>query len=118
MLHDSFSMKPAVLLATILTIGCSDAPKPATVADKPAQTKAEPDKPEEPISAKGAFFEMYKVARSWATDLLPLSLVSNDVAGIKDESGKYPMWTAIFVSPSRREARTFSYAVVTKGTVH
>ena len=114
----SFSMKPTILLAILSLSACSEAPKTATVPEKPAQTKSEPEKPAEPVSAKTAFFEMYKVARSWAADLLPLSLVSNDVPGIKNEEGKAAMWTAIFVSPGRHEARTFSYAVVTKGTVH
>src|ERR1700680_1362297 len=114
----SFSMKPTILLAILSLSACSEAPKTATVPEKPAQTKSKPEKPAEPVSAKTAFFEMYKVARSWAAALLPLSLVSNDVPGIKNEEGKAAMWTAIFVSPGRHEARTFSYAVVTKGTVH
>jgi hypothetical protein len=58
---------------------------------------------------------MYKPARAWASDLLPLSLANGEVPGIKNEAGKAAMWTAVFVSPSRREARTFSYAVVDQG---
>jgi hypothetical protein len=113
-----FSVKASPLLAILWLSACSEAPKPTTVSEKPAQTTSEPDKPAEPVSAKAAFFEMYNLARSWAADLLPLSLVSNEVPGIKSEQGKAAMWTAIFVSPGRREARTFTYAVVTKGTVH
>jgi hypothetical protein len=113
----TFSVRATLLLAILSLSACSEAPK-ATVSEKPKETTREPEKPAEPISAKAAFFEMYKVARTWAADLLPLSLVSNDVPGIKNEDGKSAMWTAIFVSPGRREARTFSYAVVTKGTVH
>jgi len=113
-----FSVNAALLLAILCLSACSEAPKTTTVPEKPAQTTSEPEKPAEPVSAKAAFFEMYKLARMWAADLLPLSLVSNEVPGIKGEDGKAAMWTAIFVSPGLREARTFSYAVVTKGTVH
>jgi hypothetical protein len=61
---------------------------------------------------------MYKPARTWATDLLPLTLTSNEVPGIKNEGGKAGMWTAVFVSPSKGEARTLSYAVASEGTIH
>jgi hypothetical protein len=114
----SSSLKPTILLAILSLSACSEAPKTTPVAEKPAETKSEPEKPAEPVTAKAAFFEMYTLARSWAPDLLPLSLVSNDVPGFKIEDGKAAMWTAIFVSPGRHEARTFSYAVVTKGTAH
>src|SRR6202165_4139990 len=106
----SFSMHPTILLAILSLSACAEAPKTTTVPEKPAQTNA-PEKPAGPVTAKAAFFEMYTLARSWAADLLPLSLVSNDVSGIKLEDGKAAMWTAIFVSPGRHEARTFSYAV-------
>lgn len=69
----------------------------------------------EPVAAKTAFFEMYKPARAWATDLLVLSLGSNDVPGVKSEAGKFGGWTAVFVSPGRQEARTFSYSVIANG---
>jgi hypothetical protein len=59
---------------------------------------------------------MYKPARTWATDLLPLTLAAGEVPGIKNEDGKAGMWTAVFVSPSRREARTFVYAVAAYGS--
>jgi hypothetical protein len=58
---------------------------------------------------------MYKPARTWAPDLLPLSLISNEVPSMKSGDGKFPMWTAVFVSPSLRQARTFTYSVVDDG---
>jgi hypothetical protein len=69
----------------------------------------------EPVAAKTAFWEMYKPARAWAADLLVLSLGSHEVAGVKTEDGKFAMWTAVFVSPDRQEARTFTYSVVANG---
>jgi len=59
---------------------------------------------------------MYKPARAWAKDLLPLTLASNDVPGFKNEDGKAAMWTAVFVSPSLRQARTFFYSIADSGT--
>ena len=58
---------------------------------------------------------MYKPARTWATDLLALSVASGEVPTIKNEGGKAGMWTAVFVSPSRKEARSFTYAVTDNG---
>jgi hypothetical protein len=105
----------AVAAALVLT-ACSEAPKSAA-ADAKAPTEAikKPAKPSEPVAAKTAFYEMYKPARGWATDLLPLTLTSNEVPGVQSGDGKYPMWTAVFVSPSRREARTFFYSVADHG---
>lgn len=69
-----------------------------------------------PAAAKTAFWEMYKPARTWAPDLLVLSLGSSEVPGVKSEAGKFGMWTAVFVSPGRQEARTFVYSVVAIGS--
>jgi hypothetical protein len=106
----------AIILAFVITTACSEAPKTTETKTEP---KKEAPKPPEPVSGKTAFYEMYKPARAWASDLLPLSLANSEVPGMKNEAGKAAMWTAVFVSPSRREARTFSYAVVDQGaTIH
>jgi hypothetical protein len=104
------------LVAVLGLMACSTTPTPTTESKTETESKKEPTGPPQPVLAKTAFYEMYKPARSWAVDLLPLSLASNDVAGIKNEGGKAAMWTAVFVSPSRREARTFSYSIVDQGT--
>ena len=77
--------------------------------------KKEPAKAPEAIAAQRAFYEMYKSARTWATDLLTLSVTSGEVPNIKNEDGKAGLWTVVFVSPSRREARRFTYAVADSG---
>ena len=59
---------------------------------------------------------MYKPIRNWAPDVYPLSLASGEVPGMKNEDGKAALWTAVFVSPSRREARTLFYSVTNSGT--
>jgi len=110
-----FITATAVAAALALT-ACSGSPKPGAVETKAEVAKpAEPPKPPEPVAAQTAFYEMYKPARSWATDLLPLSLASNELPTLRSEGGKYARWTAVFVSPSRREARTFFYSAVSDG---
>ncbi|MBS1874388.1 MAG: hypothetical protein JSU00_14320 [Acidobacteria bacterium] len=107
-------MDKRILIATVIAGaaflgGCSEAPAPV---DKTAELKKEPPKPPEPVAGQSAFFEMYKPARQWAADVQPLTLASNDVPGRTAEGGKAWMWTAVFVSPSKREARTLFYSVV------
>ena len=103
----------AVLAAAVLAFlsACSEAPK--TPAE---EKKAEEPKKAEPAAAQTAFFEMYKPARTWAKDLLVLTVASNEIPGVNNEDGKAAMWTAVFVSPSRREARTFFWAMSDSGT--
>jgi len=91
---------------------CSTAPPPAKVE---TEAKKEPPKPPEAIAARSAYFEAYKLARSWAPDVLGLTLTAGEVPNIKNADGKAGLWTAVFVSPSRREARTFNYAVTDSG---
>jgi len=105
-----FSAATAIVAVLVLT-ACSEAPTtpaPTTEAAKPAA-------PSGPVPALTAFYEMYKPARTWATDLLPLSLTSGEIKGIANQDGKAALWTAVFVSPSRREARIFTYAVADQG---
>ena len=101
------------LVATLLLSACSEAPKVAAKVE--TEAKKEPAKAPEAITAQRAFYEMYKPARAWATDLLALSVASGEVPNIKNEDGKAGMWTVVFVSPSRKEARSFTYAVVDSG---
>ena len=101
------------VVATLLLSACSEAPKP--VAKVETEAKKEPAKAPEAVTAQRAFYEMYKPARAWATDLLALSVVDGEVPNIKNEDGKAGLWTAIFVSPSRKEARSFTYAVADSG---
>jgi hypothetical protein len=103
--------------AVLVLAACSEAPKPAT-PDKTAESEAkkEPPKPPEAVAAQSAFYEMYKPARTWATDLLPISLASDEVAGVKNADGKAGKWVAVFVSPSLHQARTFTYAVASDAT--
>ena len=107
------------VLANALTIcaflgmtACSDPPKPATKMD--AETKKEPEGPPKPVSAKTAYWEMYTPARTWATDLMPIGMKSEEVEGMPADGGLAPRWTVAFVSPSKHELRTYYYSVISK----
>ncbi len=98
--------KASALFVTLFFAACEN-PKPsgeAAATPTPAVVG--------PVSGKTAFWEMYKSAHSWASDLVPLALESKSVSGIKNEAGKAGMWNATFGSPSRREARVFTYSVI------
>jgi hypothetical protein len=80
--------------------------------NKPAASSATPSP--EAVSAKTAFWEMYKMAHTWASDLVPLKVESKTVAGTRAGGGKYVMWSATFGSRSRHEARVFTYSSIAK----
>ncbi len=101
------------VLAVLVLASCSEAP---TSAGTKTETAPRKEAPAGPVTAKTAFFEMYKPARAWAPDFMLLSMDSSEVPGITSDGGKFGMWRAVFVSPSRNEARTFTYAVVSSGT--
>lgn len=103
-------LKASVIFVTLVLTACESA-KPAGDAGTDSASKATAA-PAGPVSGKTAFWEMYKSAHSWAADLVPLALESKSVSGIKNEGGRAGMWTATFGSPTRRQARTFSYSVI------
>jgi len=103
-------------IAVLVVAACSEAPRTIEAKSNPT-TKQEARAA--PVTAKTAFYEMYKPARTWAPDFMLLTMTSNEVPGVTSEGGKFGMWTAILVSPARNEARTFTYSVVNSGsTIH
>ena len=111
-------MKPRLsafftLVASLLIlVSCSDTP-PA------AEKKAEAVKPPAPVTGQYAFFQMYGMARAWAPDLEALQLRSLSIAEVKNEAGRAGAWEATFVSPSKRQARSYTYSVVeSSGNLH
>src|SRR5215831_7754731 len=99
-------LKAAVVVVILVLTSCS----PET-SKKSEESAAKPPAPQGPISAKTAFWEMYRSAHSWAADVAPLSLESKEVPGIKNADGKAAMWSATFGSPNLRQFRTYSYAI-------
>ncbi len=82
----------------------------------PASDLSKSASPAGPVGAKTAFFEMYKTARNWAPDLLVLTMTSVDIPEVKSEAGKAAVWSVVFVSPSRREARICTYSTADSGS--
>ena len=101
-----FFLSSAVAAALFLS-GCSPAPEP----EKKAEAKKEPAKPPEAVAARAVFFDMYKTARTWAPDALILQVKNGEVPNIENKDGKAGLWTATFVSRTKKEARNFTWAV-------
>jgi len=102
-------LKAAIVSSILVLVSCN-ATESSNTSVKP-DAAASASAPQEPVSGKTAFWEMYKSAHTWAADLVPLSLESKAVPGIKADGGKAAMWNAMFGSPSKHEARSFSYCV-------
>lgn len=114
-------LSSSVVVAAILGMAaCSEAPK-TTDAKTETDTAAKAEQPTGPVTAKTAFWEMYKPAHQWASDVLPLNLESKELDGVKNEPGKAAMWVGLFVSPSQNQIRAFTYSIadrlptITKG---
>jgi hypothetical protein len=105
-------MKSAVVFAVLGLTACSSEPAKTTEVktDTDAAKKA-PAGPPEPVLAKTAFYEMYTPAHAWAADMVPISLKSGEVAGVKNSQGKAGVWIAVFGSLAQHQARTYTYSV-------
>jgi hypothetical protein len=94
-------------LAALLLAGCSSSTSAPTTGAAPA-VQAAP----QVITAKTAFWEMYKTAHAWSSDAEPIRISAREVPGYKNEGGKAGMWEAVFASPSLGSYRTFTYAII------
>jgi hypothetical protein len=106
-LEKPFLTAVTVASAFLLLTACTEAPKTEAKTD----AKAESEGPAQPITAKTAFWVMYKPAFKWAKDAEPLSMTGKDLPDMPMVDGKAGEWTAVFVAPSLKEARTLVYAV-------
>jgi len=107
-------LKAVAFTAILACLSCSDSSKSAS----PEANAQAASGTAQPVSAKTAYWAMYKSAYSWAKDLEDLGLESKTVAGVKNADGKAGMWSATFGSPSRREARVFTYSVVSAADIY
>ncbi len=118
---DKVFLKAFFAVAAIGLTACSSEPAKTTETKTDTAAKQAPAGPPEAVAAKAAFYEMYTPAHAWAADILPISLKSGAVAGVKNADGKAGVWTATFASPTQHAARTYTYAVadqlpnITKG---
>jgi hypothetical protein len=105
-------LRASLAVAALGLIACSSEPaKTSDAAKTDTEAAKKPAGPPEPVAGKTAFYEMYTPAHAWAADLVPLSLKSGEVAGVKNADGKAGLWTAVFASPSQHAARTYTYSV-------
>jgi hypothetical protein len=100
----------ALVLVALALTSCSQPSQPGgeTKTSAPASQAAAPA---QQVSGKKALWEAYKSAHGWAKDLAPLAVTSKSVPGIKNEGGNAAMWAVTFGSPSKHEARIFTYSV-------
>lgn len=108
---NSSRLKAALVLAVLALMSCSQPPQPSGEA-KTATPAKETAVPAGPVTGKTALWELVKPAHNWAKDMTPLALASKSVPGVKNEAGKASVWTATFGSPSKHEARIFTFSVV------
>jgi hypothetical protein len=66
-----------LVVAALAMLACSKSTSKVEV-----EAKKEPARAPEAITAQRAFYEMYKPARAWATDLLALSVISGEVPNV------------------------------------
>lgn len=103
----------AVLAAIFVLFSCSQTPRQpaANQATNEAAKPAESASPSGPVTAKTAYWEMYKSAYKWAPDIVLLRLTPKDVPGLAAEGGKAAIWEATFASPAQHAFRVFTYAI-------
>jgi len=94
--------KCLVGLALLAMTGYAEAAKPAATDNAGSSG---------PVSAKTAFWQMYKQAYTWAKDVVPLKLESKELPGVKNEAGKAGMWSATFGSSTKHQVVVITYAV-------
>jgi len=98
-------------VAALLAAGCSQsAPTPAGGQSGAANAPAAPP---EMVTAKTAFWPMYKSAQAWSSDAVAIKVSPASVPGFSNDAGKAAEWQATFGSPSKHQYRVFSYAITT-----
>ena len=102
--------KTAVILAVLVLGGCSG---PSSTSSPKTETK-EAAAPPAPVTAKTAYWEMYKLAYQWDHDAHPLSIKEGSVPGITNADGKAGLWEAQFGAVGKKQARKFTYCVLDK----
>ena len=98
-------------VAVLLLGGCSPSTQP--LASSESAAAKEPAGPPAIVTAKTAFWPMYKSAREWSPDVEFVTLTAKEVPGFKNEAGKAAMWEASFGSPAKHQYRLYTYAIAT-----
>jgi hypothetical protein len=99
----------ASVLLAIATVACTESAPPAPKL---------PEKPEEPITGRTAFQRVFGTARAWAPDIQILRMQNVNLKEVPSAEGKAGAWLITFVSPSRQQARTFSWSAIEGEGLH
>jgi hypothetical protein len=94
-------------LAVLLLAGCASSTQPGNQTAAPATPAAPP----EIVTAKTAFWPMYKEAHSWAPDVVVIRVAAKPVPGFQNQAGKAAMWEAVFASPNLKTYRIFTNSI-------
>ena len=100
----------AIAIAALLVSGCSQS---ATPSGSSQSSTGGPAGPPELVTAKTAFWPMYKSALTWSSDAETLRISAREVPGFKNQAGKAAMWEASFGSPSKHQYRAYTYSIAT-----
>lgn len=97
-----------LLFSGLLILGsCS-----SSSTSKTAEKKAKKEEKAEPVGAMKAYFRIYQSARTWAADVDSLKMESISLNSMPGKEGLYPAWRMTLVSPSKRQAKSYTYSVV------
>lgn len=100
----------AIAIAVVLLAGCSQSTTPSGTGEPTANAPAGPP---ELVTAKTAFWPMYKSAMTWSSDVQVMRISQKDLPGFKNQAGKAAMWDVVFASPSKHQYRVYTYAIAT-----
>lgn len=98
----------ATAIAALLVSGCS--PSNTTSASTQPAANAT-TAPAELVTAKTAFWPMYKSALAWSSDAQTIRISAKEMPGFKNQAGKAALWEATFGSPSKHQYRVYTYAI-------
>ena len=99
-----------VAVALVLFVGCS---KPVEAPANNEAAAAAAAGPPQLMTAKTAFWPMYKAAHLWSPDVQLIEIKMRDVPGFTNEGGKAAMWEATFGAPSLHKYEVDTNAIVT-----
>ncbi len=94
---------PAILALAVFCLGCDSEPK--TSAGKESQPAAA-----QLETGRFALQKMLAPARFWAPDAQPVRMESTNLKDTNGHDGKAIFWRAMFASPGRQKAETFTWA--------
>jgi hypothetical protein len=111
----ALNMRKLTLLLSCLLLamiaGCSSEQKATSSTSATSTAKPAPEAPEY-ITGRAAFQKLFVSARSFAPDIKPFRLQSNYLPDAPTSEGKAGIWRGYFASPSKSEAKSYTWSGV------